>query len=166
MTIRQLTPADATAFREIRLLALQTESNAFGSSYEEEHERTIERFAEWLKRSPDSTVFGAFDGDNIVGTVGLARDGKAKTRHKAVIWGMYTRAEYRGREVGRKLMQAAMAAAREMQDIEQVLLCVAAENVPAKSLYASFGFERFGYERNAMKVGGRYVDEEHLVVFL
>jgi len=33
-------------------------------------------------------------------------------------------------------------------------------------LYASLGFEVFGTEKRALKVGQRYVDEDYMVLFL
>jgi len=166
MNIRKLTPADAAVFREIRLTALQSDSPAFGSSYDEEKDRTAEQFAAWLQSSSDSMVFGAFVDERLVGMVGLARENKNKTRHKAVIWGMFTQREFRARGIGKELMSAAMAAARQMEGLEQVNLCVAANNEPAKWLYRFFGFRPFGYERNAMKENGHYIDEEHWTAFL
>lgn len=166
MIVRQLTTADAVIFRELRLTALQSDSSAFGSSYDEEKDRTPEQFAAWLKDNPNSFVFGAFIDEQLVGMVGIAREQKNKTWHKAVIWGMFTRREFRARGVGKALMQAAVSAARTMQGLEQINLCVAADNEPAKWLYRSYGFRPFGFERNAMKENGNYIDEEHLVLFL
>jgi DNA invertase Pin-like site-specific DNA recombinase len=34
----------------------------------------------------------------------------------------------------------------------------------ARGLYESLGFRSFGCERGALKIGGRYVDEEHMVL--
>lgn len=166
MTVRPLTPADATIFRELRLTALLSDSSAFGSSYDEEKDRTPEQFAAWLKNTPDSFVFGACVDEHLVGMVGIAREQKNKIWHKAVIWGMFTMREFRARGIGKALMSAAVSAARSMQGLEQINLCVAADNEPAKWLYRSFGFRPFGFERNAMKENGRYIDEEHWVLFL
>jgi RimJ/RimL family protein N-acetyltransferase len=40
--------------------------------------------------------------------------------------------------------------------------CVNAENVAAKRLYVSQGFQTFGLEPRAMQVNGRFYDEEHM----
>jgi ribosomal protein S18 acetylase RimI-like enzyme len=79
---------------------------------------------------------------------------------------MFTLREFRGRGIGKALMSAATEAALNMEGIEQVNLSVASDNEPAKWLYRSYGFKPFGYERNAMKENGRYIDEEHWVAFL
>jgi RimJ/RimL family protein N-acetyltransferase len=50
--------------------------------------------------------------------------------------------------------------------LAQVRLCVNAENVAAKRLYAAIGFSTFGVEPRAMRVGGEFYDEEHMVLEL
>ena len=47
--------------------------------------------------------------------------------------------------------------------VEQVQLSVAADTA-AHKLYSSLGFESFGFEKAAMKVGDVYVDEHHMVL--
>jgi RimJ/RimL family protein N-acetyltransferase len=39
-------------------------------------------------------------------------------------------------------------------------------NAPARALYRAAGFEVFGVERRALRVGDRYFDEEHMVLHL
>jgi hypothetical protein len=39
-------------------------------------------------------------------------------------------------------------------------------NAAARALYVSAGFEAFGLERRALRVGDRYVEEEHMVLHL
>lgn len=51
---------------------------------------------------------------------------------------------------------------RQQWDAVQLMLSVNAENLPAKRLYTSHGFQSFGLEPRAMKVGDRFYDEEHM----
>jgi len=51
----------------------------------------------------DNAIFGAFDGQDLVGTVGLHRERGLKLAHKAVIWGVYVAPSFRQRGVGRLL---------------------------------------------------------------
>ena len=60
------------------------------------------------------------------------------------------------------LLSAATIHATELWDTIQLMLCVNAENLPAKRLYASHGFQTFGLEPRAMKVGDCFYDEEHM----
>jgi hypothetical protein len=42
----------------------------------------------------------------------------------------------------------------------------AAPEEAARRLYRALGFEVYGYEKHALKVGATYVDEEHMVLWL
>src|SRR5436189_227219 len=48
--------------------------------------------------------------------------------------------------------------------IEQIFLRVGSANSAAKSLYESLGFRTCGFEPRVLKVGGKYVDEETMVL--
>lgn len=111
MEIRVLTEADAARWRDLRLRMLREHPDAFGTSYEEALARPLETFAQRL-REPDNWTLGAFEGEQLLGSVGLRREAGAKDRHKAMIWGMYTAPEARGRGIGKALLDEAIARAR------------------------------------------------------
>ena len=52
--------------------------------------------AEVAARLARDFVVGVFDDDTLVGIAGLTRHGGVKISHKALLWGMYPRAEFRG----------------------------------------------------------------------
>lgn len=87
ISIRPLGPEDASHFRSLRLAALRDAPQAFGSSYEEEHLVTPQEWARRLEPAPTRAVFGAWDGERLVGSAGLLRMAPLKQLHKAVIWG-------------------------------------------------------------------------------
>ncbi|MDE2117655.1 MAG: GNAT family N-acetyltransferase, partial [Betaproteobacteria bacterium] len=89
MNIRRLAPSDADAFHALRLAALQNEPSAFGSSYEEEKDFPRITVESRLVENTDRGVFGAFEGDKLIGLVALGRESRIKLAHKAMIWGMY-----------------------------------------------------------------------------
>lgn len=164
--IRTLTVDDAETFRALRLRALREEPEAFGSSWEEENARPLERT---IARLQDRNLisFGGFDVDgNLAGMVRLLRHDGVKVRHKADIISMYVAPEARGRGLGRQLIEAAIAHARETPGIEQLLLAVVTTNIAARNLYLTTGFEPYGMEPLALKLGDRYFDEEMMVHFL
>ena len=152
--IRRLTPADATLYREIRLEALQRNPEAFGSTFEAESARSVESFAERLTAS---TVFGAFDGPQIVGIAALRVHPGPKEAHKGQLVGMYVRASARGYGLGQQLVEAVIKHARN--SVELVQLAVVSTNGPARRLYARLGFVEYGLEKNSLKQGGQYFDE-------
>jgi ribosomal protein S18 acetylase RimI-like enzyme len=167
--VRILGPADAAAFRAIRLEALRLHPEAFGASLEEEAARDSAAFAARLAPAPPGAVFGAFGGDAgaaLLGTAGLHVDRALKSRHKGLVWGVHVRPEARGRGLGAALLAAVVAHAREA-GLERLHLAVGTENAPARALYDAAGFVPWGLERRALRLGpGRHVDEEHRVLDL
>lgn len=79
---------------------------------------------------------------------------------------MYVIPEKRGNGFAKMLLKTAIEQAKRTQGIEQINLTVVSTNVSAKRLYDSLGFEQFGVERRALKVGKAYFDEIHMVLFL
>lgn len=111
-------------------------------------------------------VVGAFVGGKLIGTAGFYRSKGLKERHKGHIWGVYVTAATRGSGMGRNIMSAVLERAASVEGIEQIGLLVAITQAAAIALYQSLGFRSFGCQRRALKVGERYVDEEHMVLHL
>lgn len=165
MEIRTLTEEDAAIYRELRLEALQTSPEAFGSTYEEGAARPLSATAERL-RTPGAFTLGAFADDALVGVVTLVRDAGLKMRHRANIYAMYVTPAARGRGVGRALMEEAIRRARAVPGIEQLHLAVVSNNTTARALYDALGFVVYGREPRALKSGDRYFDEDMMILHL
>ena len=162
MEIKELTPADAGSYRELRLFSVEESPTAFGSTPAEAASRSREFFAERLADELNHT-FGAINEEGeLVGMILLRQEQREKTRHKAFIYGVYVRPEYRGKGIGQALMEAALARAGEL-DIRQVNLGVNVIGEAAIALYESCGFRRFGVEKDAYKVGDRFYDVAYMV---
>ncbi len=163
VNIRELGESDAVAYRTLRLRALKEHPTAFVSSYEEQKDWPLEAFAQRLRRSLDSADsfnLGGFVEENLIGTVGFFRYEGPKRMHIGKIVGMHVAAEHQGNGYGRALLAAALERARQMAGLAVVHLAVESTNEPAKALYASFGFETYGVERQAIFVNGGYFDED------
>ena len=169
MDVRILTEADAGAFWNIRLRALRDDPESFGSSYEEILERGIAGATQSLRKrdtAPDDVTFGAFDGETLVGIAGFRRGEEVKKRHKGVIWGMYVPREMRGKGIGKALLEAAIAHAKTLPQLEQINLSVVLTSREARHLFISLGFETYGLERRALKLRDRYFDQELMTLRL
>jgi ribosomal protein S18 acetylase RimI-like enzyme len=173
MEIRALGESDAAAFRALRLRALGESPEAFGSTLAEEAATAAEAAAERYGLATDTGdagdrfVLGAVDASGaLVAVAGCVRERRAKARHRAGLWGMYVVPECRGRGLGRALVHAVCARAREWPGLEQITLQVVVSCRPARALYSACGFVPFGLQPGAYLQDGRYVDVEHMLLEL
>ena len=152
--IRLLSPADAELFREVRLEALRSSPEVFGSTYEAEKDAPSTKYAAWLA---DSQIFGAFQGSELVGIAAFTvKEGK-KESHKGLLRSMFVCSHARRAGVGHRLVQVILEAGRKKVEIIQ--LAVVSSNQPAIRLYESLGFRQYGLEKRALKHNGQYHDE-------
>ncbi|MDF2629058.1 MAG: family N-acetyltransferase [Symbiobacteriaceae bacterium] len=166
MEIRRLTEADWEGYRSLRLESLRTAPQAFGSDADEQSGLPPERWAARLAGGEDEFILGAFAEGSLIGMAAFTREQRRKVRHKGNITGVYVTPAYRGRGVARALLNEVLCRVRNLPDLAQVLLCVVTENLHARELYRTLGFQVFGLEPRALKVDGRYLDEEHMVLYL
>ncbi len=163
MLIRRLVSSDAKPYQTLRLAALREYPSAFCSSYEEECDTPLATIAGHMAPGSGRNRFGAFDGDELVGMLGVGRDNSPKLRHKAFIRGVYVAPSHRGTGLGRQLMEQALVFAASMEGVHQIGLVVTASNVAAVTLYQTLGFESFGLEQRALLVDGVFYDDLYMV---
>ena len=159
--IRKLVTADGAAFRKLRLEALRTYPDAFGSTYENEVMRPLSSFVEQLEKN---VILGGFDHGELAGMIGFYRQSGLKDRHKGVIWGMYVKPRLHGGGLASALLDSAIELGKVQ--VEQIQLTVVTTNQRAVRFYEASGFRGYGIEKNALKTGELYFDELLMVRFL
>lgn len=163
--IRPLSASDVDAFIDIRREMISREVLSFGSDPDREinREQTLKDLAQ---KNAENFILGAFDGETMAGMVGCLRHQRQKESHKAMIWGMYVRPDYRGRQIGRKLIEETVAKISEVEGVEKVMLSATSAAAPARALYESVGFTLYGVERDSLRWQGQCLDQyfmEYLV---
>ena len=160
---RILTAKDVSAWRRLRLEALQNDPEAFSATIEAHRELSDDQIRARIVADMDNRfVLGTFAGSELIGTAGFVREPGLKERHKGRVWGVYLQASHRGNGLGRRMMALLLEHARKIDGLEQINLSVATTQKAATSLYRSLGFVPFGREPRALKVNGQYIDEQHL----
>ncbi|MGZ3789708.1 MAG: N-acetyltransferase family protein [Bacteriovorax sp.] len=87
------------------------------------------------------------------------------TLHRAEL-GMGIEAPMRGKGGGKLLMKTALSWAREQGFLEWIDLSVFAHNLPARKLYASFGFHELCTVKDLIRIEGTSIDDVKMVLKL
>jgi GNAT superfamily N-acetyltransferase len=159
--VKVLGPEDASAFRALRLEALERHPCAFAAALDEESGQSAADVAERLAHQ---AVFGGFVDGGLVGVAGFATPALAKKMHKGLLWGVYVGERLRGHGLGRALVARVIEHARGR--VAQLHAAVVTGNAVARGLYRDLGFVPYGLEPRALKVSEQYFDQELMVLML
>ncbi|MEH2156649.1 GNAT family N-acetyltransferase [Nostoc sp.] len=160
MIIRNLTKYDAEDYRQIRLEALYKNPDSFGTSYHEETIKTREQFRDRIPVNNNNFILGCFEDKKLIGIVAFHQESRIKLRHKAYISSMYVKQEYRGKGIGKLLLNELIEKAKAINEVEILLLDIVRNNFLAKQVYLSLGFQIYGIEEMAYKSNHQYFDLE------
>jgi ribosomal protein S18 acetylase RimI-like enzyme len=133
LTVRVLGGDDWQTYQQVRLAALRDAPDAFASSYAEEKDYD-EAF--WRLRVERSARLVACVDDEPVAIVSV---GQASEPDVAELFGLWVRADYRGRGVAWRLTQAAGQHARDAGQ-RALKLWVSTDNGRAVAFFSSAGF--------------------------
>ena len=162
ITISKLNIDEWPKYKALRLEALKNEPSSFGSSYEDNLKSPDDLWREQLQKSHNGeggVMFFAKKGDKLVGMIGAFWQDKEKTRHIGNIFGVYVSSDYRGKGIGKQLMEVILNYLDAMPQIEKIKLGVVTRQIPALKMYEKYGFKHIGKLKKELKVGDDYYDE-------
>jgi ribosomal protein S18 acetylase RimI-like enzyme len=127
---------------------------------------TLDQSAAWVAadRARGNPFLVALDQDRVVGWCEVRRDILPGRAHTGML-GMGLRAPYRGKGLGRQLMESALRAARE-RGFERIELMVRSPNLRAIRLYSGVGFQEEGRKRDAVRLDDGSEDEVMMALHL
>lgn len=164
MKIERLNEKHATEYRKLRLLALKTHPEAYGSSFEEEDEQPLS-FTENRLLSKENLTFGAFFDHHLIGVITLITSNRIKTKHNGHIVAMYVLDSFQNQGVGKALMEKVILESK-MLGICNLFLTVTSINKKAIKLYESLGFVKYGSEKRELFIQGDYYDSDLMALYL
>lgn len=165
ISIRPLSVADAAVYRALRLRGLREHADAFTSSFDEVNAQPLSASEKRLAPGSGEILWGAFVDGTLAGTLGLNRETREKSRHKATLVAMFVAAEHAGRGIGRALVDVVIDHARHI-GVELLVLTVTDNNDGARALYERAGFQNIGVEPDAIRVAGVSYGKRHMALQL
>jgi phosphinothricin acetyltransferase len=151
--IRPATVADAAALCRIYNQGIQDRVATL-----ETEERTPEERAQWLEaRGPRHPVLVAESDGAVVGWASLNVFNPRRAYEHVADLSLYVEREWRGRGVGRRLLDALVARAREL-DYHKLVLAAFPWNEAGMRAYQRAGFRAVGIYREQGRLDGRWVD--------
>ena len=167
LIIRRLSKDDLKQGFELRLESLQDAPANFMTSYEEEKLSGFPLYQNILNNDEtNNVIFGTFIERKLVGMLGICQENRSKTKHKAIIWGMYVQPAYRNQGFGKALFKEVLEYAKHSIKCSVINLTVEENNTSAKELYKAFGFKEWGMEPQAMQMDGHYFNECHMSLIM
>ncbi len=164
MKTRCINADDAGDFSALRREVTRRNPVPMGLTYEEELTRTLDDFRAQLSFSHPNIMFGSFVEGELVATAAVGYTSKfPSSRHKMVMWGVFTSPRYRRRGLSRQVVEATLQHAFS-NGVQRVNLQVYVPNESAIALYKAIGFVEYGIEPDAVYINGQFHDGIHMTL--
>lgn len=164
--VRAIRPDELEAWWELRLQGLREHPDAFGADYDASAERGPGHLEASTREGGIDRIFGAITAEGRIDSqAGVYHEG-GKRRHIAVIWGVHTHPDWRGKGLSKALIRLAIEHCRSFPEIRQVHISVNAENAAALAVYTGAGFIPWGREPRALMTESGFHDEIHMEMML
>lgn len=166
LEIRRAQAADAQMLLDfLRVVGSESDNLSFGAegvSFTAEQEAA---FLESLLHSDKNLMLVAVEDGEILGNASLSAFSKPRLSHRGEISVAVKKSAW-GRGLGSRLMAEAISFARQIARLEILTLEVRSDNARAIALYQKFGFEKTGAFPGFMKIGGRMIDFDLMLLRL
>lgn len=141
----RISPDEWKKFRDLRMEALGKEPDALSPFVFNNRSETEWNNADWKNwmelLGREENRFGCFiakDRDRFIGMLGYGDQGRQSK--SAFLWGMYVNKDYRGQDIGEKLIKATLENLKSDSRYDKVELTVMASNIEVMNFYERFGF--------------------------
>jgi len=109
-------------------------------------------------------IYVDVEDGKVAGYASLSRYRDRKAFDPAVEISIYVHKDYRGRGIGRSLMENVLAYAAECEEIDTVISLITSENAASIHLHEAYGFEYCGQIKNAAEIIAGEKDKSELGV--
>jgi len=167
--IRKAEVADLAKLIDLRLKMINACPDSFLDDYGELSEWTVADWGNWFSRlteAKNSNLIVAEEGSKLVGVVGCKGVKHKRAAHVATLVGVGVLPEYRGKGIGRAMLEKMIDWVKKETKIERLQLTVYADNEGAIKFYEKLGFVKEGLFKNyAKSVNGNYQDGLLMAMF-
>lgn len=161
ITFRMANPGDAAAVFDLRLEALTAHPEAFAADVEITKARGAQAWENEIvndAREESGVIVIAIVGDKLIGMAGIGRGHWPKTRHSAIVWGVYVNPAWRGMRIAEAILSMCINWASQ-HGIVVLKLGVITTNQAAIRCYERSGFAVYGTDPKCNYLDGLYYDE-------
>ena len=155
IVVKKASQKDWKKYKEIRLDALKKNPESFGASYEDEKDRTENKWKERM-RDKNRMILLVLNDKKVIGISVVSFESSAKLIHIAHVSSVYLKKEYRGKGISTMLMNETIKLIRARKSTKKINLQVTTNQLAAISLYKKVGFKIVGELRQEMRVNGKY----------
>lgn len=164
--VERARPEDAAELLEFtKIIGAQSDNLTYGA---EGVGASVEQEADFLKGLYDSQkeifLVAKTDG-KIVGTANFAASQKPRLSHRGEI-GISVERSMWGQGIASMLMQQLIDFAKNQAKVELISLEVRSDNAAAIHLYEKFGFQKYGTFPGFLKINGKWIDADCMVLSL
>ena len=139
-TIRKLTEADWREFSQIRLKALLSDPQVFGSNYEKEKDTPEDEWREIL-RSEQTAVFLISADEKPIAITCVSIDRDDPTKKTALLWGSWLAPLYRRKGLSELMYRTRIDWAKQQPTVEKITVSHRASNLSSKFANQKHGFK-------------------------